>query len=333
MAGRNGFTFRIAVSQRAPGEGRRSCHDRPSLCYLDKPEIDALLAAPDRTTEQGRRDHSVLLFLYNTGARASEAAAVVIGDLNVRSDGSGSVRLVGKGGKTRHCPLWPTTMTSLRALSSGRSPGEPVFRNRRQAPLTRFVIHATVTRYATDAANVCHRSPRKRLARTSSDTRLPRICCAGVDINTIRAWLGHVSIDTTNVYAEVDLRRRPRCWPRADRSPPARRRRAAGRTTHPSCNSSAACKVRLCYVGTVRTGLDDRSVLPSVNGPVGQVLTQVRKNFRSRADAALLKGAGGTPRRPFASRPTRTWNWPAKTSCFGRRVGPVVLQCEIPVRV
>ena len=92
-----------------------------------KPEIDALLAAPDRTTEQGRRDHSVLLFLYNSGARASEAAAVAIRDLDVRSDGSGSVRLVGKGGKTRHCPLWSTTMTSLRALTSGRSPDEPVF--------------------------------------------------------------------------------------------------------------------------------------------------------------------------------------------------------------
>jgi integrase/recombinase XerD len=101
-------------------------YDRPSLCYLDKPEIDGLLAAPDRTTEQGRRDHAVLLFLYNTGARASEAAAVAIRDLDVRSDGSGSVRLVGKGSKTRHCPLWPTTMASLRAVSSGRSPDEPV---------------------------------------------------------------------------------------------------------------------------------------------------------------------------------------------------------------
>jgi len=59
-------------------------YDRPGLCYLDKPEVDALLAAPDRSTEIGRRDHSVLLLLYNTGARASEAVAVTVGDLDVR---------------------------------------------------------------------------------------------------------------------------------------------------------------------------------------------------------------------------------------------------------
>jgi integrase/recombinase XerD len=105
-------------------------YDRPSLCYVDKPDIDALLAAPDRTSEQGRRDHGVLLFVYNSGARASEAAALAVRDLDVRPDGSGSVRLVGKGGKTRHCPLWPTTMTSLRTLTQGRSPDESVFRNR-----------------------------------------------------------------------------------------------------------------------------------------------------------------------------------------------------------
>ena len=74
-------------------------YDRLGVCYLDKPEIDALLAAPDRTTEQGRRDHGVLLFLYNTDARAGEAAAVAVRDLDVRSDGSGSVRLVGKGAR------------------------------------------------------------------------------------------------------------------------------------------------------------------------------------------------------------------------------------------
>jgi site-specific recombinase XerD len=181
-------------------------YDRRGLCYLDKPEIDALLAAPDRTTEQGRRDHGVLLFLYNTGARASEAAAVAIRDIEFRSDGSGSVRLVGKGGKTRHVPLWPATTTSLRALSSGRSPDEPVFRNRRRAPITRFVVHATVTRYAAEAADACPSLAKKAISphviRHTTATHLLR---AGVDINTIRAWLGHVSIDTTNLYAEVDL--------------------------------------------------------------------------------------------------------------------------------
>jgi len=102
--------------------------------------------------------------------------------------------------------IWPTTMTALRALSSGRSPDEPVFRNRRQAPITRFVVHATVARYVADAAVACPSLAKKAISphviRHTTATHLLR---AGVDINTIRAWLGHVSIDTTNVYAEVDL--------------------------------------------------------------------------------------------------------------------------------
>ncbi len=186
-------------------------YDRPGLCYLEKPEIDALLAAPDRRSEQGRRDHAVLLFLYNTGARASEAAAVTIRDLDVRSDGSGSVRLLGKGGKTRHCPLWPATITVLRPLTAGRPPSEPVFRNQRHAAVTRFVVRATVARYLGQAAVACPSMVKKSISphviRHTTATHLLR---AGVDINTIRAWLGHVSIDTTNVYAEVDLETKAR---------------------------------------------------------------------------------------------------------------------------
>jgi integrase/recombinase XerD len=97
-------------------------------------------------------------------------------------------------------------MTSLWALSSGRSPDETVFRNRRRAPITRFVVHATVTRYLTDAAIACPSLAPKSISphviRHMTATHFLR---AGVDINTIRAWLGHVSFDTTNVYAEVDL--------------------------------------------------------------------------------------------------------------------------------
>ncbi len=181
-------------------------YDRPGLCYLDKPEMDALLAAPDRSTESGRRDHAVLLFLYNTGARASEVAAVTIGDLEERPDGSGSVRLLGKGAKTRYCPLWPTTIASLRGITQGRNAGEPVFRNRRRSASTRFVIRATIARHLRQAATTCPSLAKKAVSphviRHTTATHLLR---AGVDINTIRAWLGHVSIDTTNVYAEVDL--------------------------------------------------------------------------------------------------------------------------------
>jgi site-specific recombinase XerD len=203
-------------------------YDRPALCYLDKPEIDALLAAPDRATEQGRRDHAIILFLYNTGARASEAAATTIGDLDFRPDGSGAVRLIGKGGKTRHCPLWPATMTSLRSVTRERRPDQAVFRNRRRAVVTRFVVRATVARYVADAAKACPSLAKKAVTphviRHTTATHLLR---AGVDINTIRAWLGHVSVDTTNVYAEVDLEAKAQmlaaCGSFASNKAPARR--------------------------------------------------------------------------------------------------------------
>jgi integrase/recombinase XerD len=187
-------------------------YDRPSLCYLDKPEIDVLLAEPDCATEQGRRDHGVLLFLYNTGARASEAAAVAIRDLDVRSDGSGSVRLVGKGGKTRNCPLWPTTMTSLRALTSGRSPDEPIFRNRRRVPITRFVVHATVTRYVTQPGRACPSLAKKAISphviRHTTATHLLRAASTST-----RSARGSVTFQSTQptCMPKWILRRRPGC--------------------------------------------------------------------------------------------------------------------------
>ena len=117
--------------------------------------MDALLAAPDQTTEQGRRDHAVLLFLYNTGARADEVAHVQIGDLMLgrspRRDGS-SVLIHGKGDKQRRCPLWARTATMLAGLVNGREPGAHAFLNRCGEPLTRFGIYTLVERYAAVAA-------------------------------------------------------------------------------------------------------------------------------------------------------------------------------------
>ena len=98
---------------------------RALVTYLEKAEMDAVLAAPDLTTAQGRRDHALLLFLYNTGARADEAAQVRIGDLTLPQAPErdlASVLIRGKGNKPRRCPLWAQTVRELTRWCSGRAP-------------------------------------------------------------------------------------------------------------------------------------------------------------------------------------------------------------------
>jgi integrase/recombinase XerD len=106
--------------------------------------MDALLAAPDGQTAQGRRDQALLLFLYNSGARASEAAQLLIADLCLNAS---YVIILGKGGKKRQCPLWSATIRVLAALIAGRSSTDHVFLNRCGCPLTRFGIHTLIKRY------------------------------------------------------------------------------------------------------------------------------------------------------------------------------------------
>ena len=185
---------------------------QPLVGYLEKKEMDALLQAPDQGTAQGRRDHALLLFLYNTGARADEAAHVRIGDLQLgltpQRDPS-AVLIRGKGNKPRRCPLWAATVSELQALVSGRTAGEHVFLNRRGQSLTRFGIHTLVERYAAKAAAEMPSLASKRVSpHTIRHTTATHLLRAGVDINTIRAWLGHVSLRTTSVYADVDLERK-----------------------------------------------------------------------------------------------------------------------------
>jgi site-specific recombinase XerD len=179
----------------------------PTMTYLEKHEIDALLDAPDRRRAQGRRDYTLILFLYNTGARATEVAQLTIADLNLGL--SPFVRLYGKGRKIRMCPLWKHTTKILRSLLGPRieGPGEsPVFLNVRGRPITRYGIHALVARAAVKAAMSVSSLQEKRVSpHTIRHTTAVHLLRAGVDINTIRAWLGHVSLETTNRYAEVDL--------------------------------------------------------------------------------------------------------------------------------
>jgi len=182
---------------------------QPPIPYLEKAEMDAVLAAPDRSTAQGQRDYGLLLFLYNTGARADEAAQLRIGDLYLsrapQRDGS-SVELWGKGNKRRRCPLWPHTASELTTRIEGRAPTEHVFLNRCGRPITRFGIHTLVERYAKRAGIQVPSLADKRVSpHTIRHTTATHLLRAGVDINTIRAWLGHVSLNTTNIYAETDL--------------------------------------------------------------------------------------------------------------------------------
>lgn len=183
--------------------------EKPLISYLEKTEMDALLAAPDRSTAQGCRDYALLLFLYNTGARADEAAQLRIENLDLAQSLkqiTSFVRIRGKGNKVRVCPLWATTANEIGVLIKGRSLSEKVFLNRCNQSITRFGIHSMVERYSKQLLPRMPSLSKKRVSpHTIRHTTACHLLRAGVDINTIRAWLGHVSLSTTNIYAEIDL--------------------------------------------------------------------------------------------------------------------------------
>ena len=183
--------------------------------YLEKHEMDALLNQPDRRTSLGARDYALLLFMYNSGARAEEVAKLTIANLQLSEPSS--VRLHGKGNKFRTCPLWSTTATSLSRLVADRSKPEAVFLNRVKEPLTRFGIHRVVTQYGDLASRTVPSLAAKRVSpHTIRHTTAVHLLRAGVDINTIRAWLGHVSLDTTHIYAEVDMEMKAKALAKVD---------------------------------------------------------------------------------------------------------------------
>ena len=117
---------------------------KQTLNYLDKAEVDALLKTPDQQTLQGRRDYALLLFLYNTGARVSEAVQLTIDDITWGN--APAVRLLGKGRKVRRCPIWAHTHDVLQHLIADRATQQSVFLNRLGQPLTRYGIYSLVQR-------------------------------------------------------------------------------------------------------------------------------------------------------------------------------------------
>ena len=187
--------------------------------WLTRTEMMALIDVPDRRTPRGRVEHALLLCLYNTGARVSEATTLVVRDLELGGGGDrhALVTLRGKGRKRRQCPLWPRTEGVLAELVKGRSANDAVFLSRYQRPYTRFGVYRLVERCAARVPELEGRTITPHQVRHSCACHLLQ---SGVDINTIRAWLGHVSLETTNIYAEIDLGMKARAMALCDAAEP-----------------------------------------------------------------------------------------------------------------
>lgn len=174
--------------------------------FLDRQEVEALLAAPDRTTRIGRRDHALLLVAVQTGLRASELTGLTWADVHL---GAGPhVRCLGKGRKQRCTPLTRQTVGVLRAWL-GAYPGDsadPVFPGPGGRSLSRDALWRLVVRHARNAARACPSLRAKRVCpHTLRHTAAMQLLAAGVDRAVIALWLGHEQVETTQIYLHADL--------------------------------------------------------------------------------------------------------------------------------
>lgn len=174
--------------------------------YLERDEMQSLFASLPSKGPFALRDRVLLLFLYNTGARVQEVA-----DLrrkNLELEGRLRVHLHGKGDKWRVCPLWKETVALLNKLvaeQSGSDPERAVFVSQQGHALTRFGIYKIVRRH-TRSLLKSNEFRRRISPHTFRHTSAVHLLEAGVEVNVIRGWLGHVSLETTNRYAEINIR-------------------------------------------------------------------------------------------------------------------------------
>lgn len=192
---------------------------RPAMCYLDAEEITAILNQPDRSSLEGQRDHALLAFLYNTGARIQEALNVCA--QAIRFESPAQVELLGKGRKTRICPLWPETVTLLKALlkQQPRADNEPIFVNCYGRPLGATGVRFKLNQYVQAAARHAPSLAKKRVTpHTWRHSVGVQLVAAGVDVTVIRSWLGHVRLDTTNHYARANLETKRKALEQIDSS-------------------------------------------------------------------------------------------------------------------
>jgi site-specific recombinase XerD len=180
--------------------------DRALITYLTEPEVDALLAAPDLRTWTGRRDHALLLLAVQAGLRVSELTALTSRDVHL---GPGAyVACHGKGRKDRITPLTTPTSTALRnwLTEHGGLPDTPPFPTRSGGNLSRDAVEHRITLYTHQAAAGCASLRGKTVtAHVLRHTTAMRLLHAGIDTSVIALWLGHASVETTQIYLHADL--------------------------------------------------------------------------------------------------------------------------------
>jgi site-specific recombinase XerD len=193
--------------------------DKALVTYLTEPEMDALLAAPDKTTWTGRRDHAMILLAAQTGLRISELTGLTCSDIHL---GTGPhVSCHGKGRKQRITPLTSSTVSVMRAWLAERDgrPGQPLFPARAGGRLSRDAVERRLARHIATATGQCPSLKAKKItAHTLRHTAAMRLLHAGTGTSVIALWLGHEQAETTQIYLHADL---------------AIKERALARTTQP----------------------------------------------------------------------------------------------------
>lgn len=192
---------------------------KPEVRDLDEDEITAILAQPDRSKIEGQRDHALLAVLFNTGARIQEA--LNLSPQALRLESPFHVRLFGKGRKERICPLWPETVELLKVLlkRKPRREDERIFVNRYGNPLGASGVRFKLKGYVAAAAKQVPSLTGKRVSphRFRHATAVSLVA-AGVDVTVIRSWLGHESLETTNVYARANVETKRKALEKVDPS-------------------------------------------------------------------------------------------------------------------
>lgn len=191
-------------------------YTRTLVRFLSRAAVDALLAAPDQRTWFGRRDHAFMLMAVQTGLRLSEITGATREDLAL---GTGAhVRVIGKGRKERCTPLAKPTVAVLTAWlrEPARGDGRLLFPNAKGGRLSVHGVQYLLTKHAATAARVCPSLQGKRVTvHLLRHTMALELLQAGVDRAVIALWLGHESVETTQMYLEATLAMKEQAMARA----------------------------------------------------------------------------------------------------------------------